>query len=474
MFIECLDPRRLMAAAASSVTPPIGLDATFGDGGLFTFRGRFAATGPMARGDGATFVCGELRRKGAAYDIPYVVKIKDDGTADTSFGANGYARLPFQDVLLENIPNENAGTQPSFAFTSVAYDSGNHSVYVAAVRRSHYGDGTTLALTRLTGSGAIDTTYGSRRGTFSYAPPLPAGELSTASARATAMNPLADGSVVLAVDRQTHQADTFDDANTAVGEESLALIKLRPNGTPDTAYGTGGVTQLLGGTVGPLVPDRTGYLNTRAIRRGFFNDVTTDASGVTHVLLRYETGDTSTVYNEDDENTEIATGRFDVKARTVSATGVVDDSKSYAWRLFDSRKTRSHARVTAVIPDGDAVRALVTGEPGYGKTAALYTLRPNQNPVAPRFAPPGISRVLSIAHSADGHWFAFNDGLVVRLNRYFMHNDTFGESGVVAVGSLNHIPIVGVTDSDDTNKAVLADEQGRFLALDNAGLVRFA
>ena len=56
--IERLDPCRMMAATASTVIPPSGLDTTFGDAGLFTFRGRFAATGPITHGDAATFVCG--------------------------------------------------------------------------------------------------------------------------------------------------------------------------------------------------------------------------------------------------------------------------------------------------------------------------------------------------------------------------------------------------------------------------------
>lgn len=465
----------MMAAAGSSVIPPSGLDATFGDAGLFTFRGRFDATGPITRGDGAIFVCGELRPKGIDYALPYVVKVREDGTVDPTFGSHGYARLPFQDVTLEAVRNEPwSGTNPSFAFTSVAYDADNDRVYVAAIRRTHYGDGTTLALTRLTGSGAIDTTYGSRRGTFSYAPPRPAGQYSVAAARATAINPLADGSVVLAVDRQTHASDTSKAVDTAVGEQSLALLKLRPNGTPDPAYGTGGVTQLLGGTVGVRESDGYGSYYSRAIRRGFFNDVRTDASGVTHVLLRYETGDTYSYYTEEDENTEIATGRFDIKARTISAAGTVDDTKSYAWRLFDSGKTPSHARVTAVIPDGGIVRVLVTGKPGYGKTAALHTLRPNQDPVVRRLKPAGVPRVFSIAHSPSGRWFAFNDGLITRLSDDFTPDTTFGVNGVAAVGSLNHIPIGGISDSNDTNFAVLADEEGRFVALDTAGLVRFA
>lgn len=481
MFIESLDTRCLMASFTSREGPPLGLDEAFGNAGQNYFRRGFVATGPVVTVGRAIFVPGEVRI-GRRPGVPYVVKLRDSGKVDTTFGVNGYAELPFRNRKLNfyeyDYSDQPSDSQPSFEFTAMAADPLGGGVFVATVQRNYYGGGTLAHVTRLSATGETSTRYGSY-GAYQYDEPIAGGPSAFATARFVAMNPLKDGSLVLALDRQTRTDTQYN----AAGKQSLALLKLRPNGRRDDAYGRRGAVQLMSGTVGTVSDNPTYSGGTlRDVKRAFFNDLQTDKRGNTTVLMRYEDGISTGAYYDLNENDEATRGRFDLKSRTVSATGVVDAATAYSWKLIDTGRDVSkeeyaydRIKVPSAVFDGRVVRVLVTRGSYLSEQGAVYTLRPGLSADAQPLNPDQFSAVFAMQRASTGQYFFSNDIQVARYNADFTPDRTFGENGIANDTTDNFLN----TDHDEVRQTVgglLPDATGRFLALNTGGtkLYRFA
>ncbi|MGC4033523.1 MAG: hypothetical protein QM754_17685 [Tepidisphaeraceae bacterium] len=477
MLIEPLDPRRLMASFDSREGPPLGLDESFGHAGQIEFRRGFVASGPIVTVGRAIFVPGEVSLDGRD-GVPYVVKLRDSGKIDTTFGVNGYAQLPFRNREEYDDVNEPSDSKPAFEFTQMIADPVGGGVYIATVQRQGYYFGTRASVTRLTASGTLDARFGTG-GTYSYDEKIPDGRFPFASARFTNLNALKDGSLVLALDRQTRT----DDEYTAVGLQNLALLKLRPNGRRDLFYGDRGAVQLLSGNVG-IVSDNPTYSGgtLRDVKRAFFNDLQTDKRGNTTVLFRYEDGISTGAYYDINENDEATRGRFDLKSRTVSSTGVVDESTAYSWKLIDTGRDVSQEeyaydriKVPNAVFDGRVIRVLVTRGSYLSEEGAVYTLRPGLRATSQPLQPDKFSAVFSMQRASTGQYFFSNDIQIARYNADFTPDITFGDNGIANDTTDNFLN----TDHDEVRQAVgglLPDATGRFLALNTNGttLYRFA
>lgn len=245
-----LEPRRLLAAG--------DLDATFGSGGVVTspFGSTSSSISALAlQPDGKIIAAGFT---GQAYAI---ARYNTDGSLDQSFGSGGtvvidspgsahsVALEPDGDIIV--VGDRNTGTDdtlvvqltshgaldPGFGANgeeilnlggggSVAIDAAG-TVYVAG---DLYG---TYNVARLNADGSVDTTFG-KNGIAS----LPAQPFSNGNLHDIALQ--ADGKIVLGGSGGIMIAGPGG-VPTAVPD--FAVVRFNSDGTPDTAFGTGGVVQ---------------------------------------------------------------------------------------------------------------------------------------------------------------------------------------------------------------------------------------
>lgn len=204
--------------------PDGSLDPAFGTGGHVRMR---AVPGTPANSagavaiqpDGAIVVAGSALRGGTAFDY-WVLRLRPDGTLDAGFGDGGHAVFP---------------VGPGAALDGVA----SHGLSLTADGRMVVtgsaltgGGGGGLAVARLLGDGRLDTGFAGT-GTLS----LPLGDGATRGVGVIPGVPMLIG------------ADIEAERNTAASRR-LALVALREDGTPETAFAPGGTWKLaLGGDV---------------------------------------------------------------------------------------------------------------------------------------------------------------------------------------------------------------------------------
>ena len=446
MFIESLDARRLMVGTTHYAN---GRDPTFADDGHLTFHGFvpgyslayfYPSTTVIGGPDGGTFVAGS---DGQQYRrLNRVAKLDADGKIDPSWGSAGYAAIPQE-------------------ATQLAYDAAEGYLYVGSNGASDGDAGPLmLSVTRLTHRGRVDRSFGTD-GTFTYLPPIPEGGTATSSVEA--INPLPDGSAVLAVDRDSSSAETSD--------QNLALIKLRPDGTRDPHYGKKGVVQLIGGSVTPteyVGSDPNGVKSL--VKRGFFSDVRTGKNGETTALIRYEDGSvTQSTETAQILSDEADQGRLDLKSRTVSAAGVEETDQARSWTLLDTGDDKDLSfQINYIGPDRQSVRAVVhvsdfsgvTDGAGGKSSAYLYTLNAERRPTRVPFAPAGLKGLSSLSRSADGQYVASDDTHIVRLRKNFTRDPTFADHGLATAGG----DLFGTYYFGSEN--ALIDGQGRVFAFE--------
>ncbi|MDB5327791.1 MAG: hypothetical protein JWM57_3360 [Phycisphaerales bacterium] len=422
MFFESLDARRLMAAT--------GLDPTFANDGSLTLKSPLTPNGAFAAGGGATFMAVDNGT------LHYVAKLDAAGQLDPTFGSAGLARVGFK-------------------VSQLAYLNG--TIYAGGTTPATAALGETLNVTRLRPTGKIDQAFGSA-GTFSFASALPSGTAPTAKVSVDKINVLADGSAVVAIDRTTAATDTDPNFVHRDTDQNLALIKLRPDGTKDTRYGMRGISVLLTGTVRHTFPSALVEINAD---RGYFADVQTNRHGVTSVLIQKQTGTGSELndaYDDNEEYDAVGVGRFDVKARTISAKGVVDPATAYSWKLLDSTGDDStYYRVPYVGYQGGSLRATVA-EIGKSTSATyFYTLQPGARPTRQAIDTHIAGDVAQFIPSIKGTYFAVGFKRITRLNSDFTIDSSFGVNGLAR------------TDSSDLG--FFADDSGRLLGA-YGGIVR--
>lgn len=128
-----------------------------------------------------------------------------DGTIDTAWGKNGVAAVPAVPAQL-------------------AWDSANHLLYSGSNGvMSGVNDGI-ARVTRLRADGSLDATFADG-GVFTYTTPYDGSETTFATATVEAVNPLKDGSAIVALQRRR------SDSGSSVVDTDLTLYKLRRGGT---------------------------------------------------------------------------------------------------------------------------------------------------------------------------------------------------------------------------------------------------
>ena len=412
MFIEPLDARYLMAAR--------GLDTFFATHGRYAFPKGYAPGDAIASTDSEIFV--EVS-KGTKR---YVAKLTEAGDLDTSYGTNGYAPIPY-------------------AANKLAYDANRDLLYVAGTVATASDDRVSeLRLTRLLPSGDIDTSY-ANRGTFAYAQPTPGTDFEFVTASVEQINLLVDGSAVLGVDRAIGVSSGYFTDHT---DRSLALFRLRPDGTRDSRFGRRGSTELFSGTedfrFGPSD-------NSISFSRPYFANMQTSAKGVVSVIMERFVGAGSTILDEFPPLANETAGQLQIKARTVSAKGAIDESAAYSWTLPNASKDN-----TAYAGfDGGTVK-VVLSQGNMPASTSLFTLRPSQQPKARALSLPGLASVTRVFSDGSGHYFAADSMHVTRLFNDFTVDGTFG--------------LHGVATADRHFNGIFADTSRRILATDDSSL----
>ncbi|MEY4976099.1 MAG: hypothetical protein RIQ97_1294, partial [Pseudomonadota bacterium] len=138
-----------------------------------------------------------------------------DGTVNTGFGSNGWVATGFVNA---------AGAALGEARGEAMAVDAQGNVLVAGSVYNPFSGFLELALARWTSSGALDTSF-SADGRLTL-------DLSQRDDKAQAVSVLADGSILV--------AGLATDRN---GNSNLSLVRLNPNGTLDSRFGTGGAVQ---------------------------------------------------------------------------------------------------------------------------------------------------------------------------------------------------------------------------------------
>ncbi len=200
-----------VSAAASVVSDPVGLDPSFGVGGLaptsLTFHDQFPYAAIARQPDGKILAASQYSAN--AWQL---TRLNPDGTLDTSFGVNGVALATFPVTAA-------TGNYPD-PYTIVVQPDGN--ILVGGKIVEGYG---TPALCRFTSSGQLDPTFGTGgiADLSTYETP------SSAWVDGIALRP--DGRILLAIENN--------------GTAFLRAVQLLPSGVPDSTFGSGGETPQL-------------------------------------------------------------------------------------------------------------------------------------------------------------------------------------------------------------------------------------
>jgi uncharacterized delta-60 repeat protein len=184
------------------------LDLSFGDQGKATVPDLTSVTAMVDLPDGRIVAIGPYQSGPSNTDFG-VVRLTANGDPDPTFGTNGLATIGF-DVI------------PNGADYPAAIELRPDGGVVMAGSAATSGSATEAALAVLTRDGKPDPAFNTD-GKISF----PLGDGVTPSA-ATAVRVLADGSILVA------------GTGTVASGHVVAAAKLRPAGTFDTGYGTGG------------------------------------------------------------------------------------------------------------------------------------------------------------------------------------------------------------------------------------------
>lgn len=377
-----------------------------------------------------------------------VTKYDRSGHLITKFGSNGYAPVPFEvDRMAYDTVSGSLYIAGSEYVSAVHSKSGHVSGYIPPLTKTN--------VARLAPSGKFDTSFGTK-GVFDYR--LIARTIEYVTTSTETINPLPDGSVLLGVDRATRYEGGSAD-------QDLVLIKLRPNGTYDTRFGTNGITQVINGHFEPnYALDVTE--NARGFR-GVFSDVQVDADGSTRVAMKY--GDGTRYYREDYPNVELPLiGKFYVLSRTVTARGKLDRSRSAAWEVADNTHGAPGAGFTYVGFDGRALHASISqfgGRPSDRFELYLYTLKPARRPTRRLIVPASENTYIpNLTRSANGTYaMTDSDKHAFRLRGDFTTDPSFGVKGV-ATGTNSFVGF--------ENPSIYADDLGRVLVFEYAAAIK--
>lgn len=200
------------------------LDTTFGTGGVARQNVAVGTSGELARGivvqsTGRIVISGTVEHANAQdsrdRDIA-VVRFNANGTLDTSFGTNGVALLDLSDGEVVG-----SGYVADTAWGLIV--DGSDRLIVSGAQKRTGGTDTDFAIVRLTANGARDTSFGTNGVTTV--------DIENQSASPRSGMVLADGRIV------------GSGYMTVDGVTSAVIFKLRSDGQLDTSFGTGGISR---------------------------------------------------------------------------------------------------------------------------------------------------------------------------------------------------------------------------------------
>ena len=194
-------------------TPTAGqLDPTFGSAGLTTTDIRFQPVAEVALANGQYLAAGTTE---SLYLTDFVVaRFNADGSLDTTFGKAGYSGLDFDNSAdyVNDLVVQSDGK---------ILVLGSSSKTVGGVYKQEF------ALARFNADGSLDTGFGT--GGTVVLDPAPGsndfGQIQTAILQT-------GGKIVL-----------VGDTSGASGSNNVTLVRLNPNGSVDTSYGSGGIAR---------------------------------------------------------------------------------------------------------------------------------------------------------------------------------------------------------------------------------------
>jgi uncharacterized delta-60 repeat protein len=187
-------------------------DASFGTSGrVVTAVTNIGPEGNFTRnGDGTLLVRGV--RFNGTNDVPFAAKFTSAGAPDPSFGTNGL-------VTLDSLPQ-------AIAPSGSVVDASGRVVIVGTTLDTGAGEREDIFVTRLTTSGATDTTFGNN-GVAQFA----LSAVDNRSDRGTTIDVQPDGKLVVGGRTKVTSGLGYD----------FLLMRLDANGAPDPSFGTNGV-----------------------------------------------------------------------------------------------------------------------------------------------------------------------------------------------------------------------------------------
>lgn len=397
---DVLESRVLMAA-----TP---LDPTFGTGGKAASLDG-GASHVLATGD-AIYV--ESTRIDGNSDRRLLYKYTSAGKLDASWGGGGQVALPME-------------------MTQIAYDQRTGLLYTAG-----NGDGSADApkvmVMRFTRTGQFDSTFGTD-GIAGYTPVSTAANTQTATS-ITKILPVAGKGLMVGFTLSAYSRDEDD---------SAVLMKLRGNGTRDPGFGRSGKVTLLGGyeitTAGGATegPYAYNYASPR------ITDLVEQPQGIRVVLTRA----TGTSHGSDDFNSDSSNETFQIKLRTVFASGTVDTGTAYSWTLLKplttggntfqtmiaryDGKNAKHDNVSVIgeVTTYDASSSS-TGKVSHTATEPyLFSIAPGVR-ASPRRLDRRLTGVTAVYSATPGIYFAAVSGAVVKTSFSGANTTGFADGGV--------------------------------------------
>jgi uncharacterized delta-60 repeat protein len=366
--------------AVARYTTAGALDTSFGTGGIATVNVQEAGIAETVRGvvlqaDGKIILAGTAEGIERTEEVPVATNINiaaarlnADGTADPSFGEAGIRQL---DLSL-NVGN--AGE----SVWGVDRDAQNRLLVFGGTRGTGTRADTDRVVVRLTATGAVDTSFATE-GVYT---------LNIANLNDNARNGqvLADGKILAA---------GYTSQPTGVGTQaanSVVLLRLNSDGTPDTTFGVGGVENH-----NPFVPDEPfttlwGFVEAYAARA--------QSSGA-YVTTGY--------------GRPGGTGTLDMIALRFTANGTPDPTWGTAGVVqFDVAGENERGRNLLVLPD-DRVVVVGLTTPVAPNTDALVVLLSANGALEPSFNGTGWrsydfggadEQFYGVALAPSGNWVA--------------------------------------------------------------------
>lgn len=269
------------------------IDNTFGTNGFAHLTGLYNSKRVAIQGDGKIVVGGF-----SSNDNYGLARLNSDGTLDVSFGSNGYVITQMEDTngtnvasYVEDIALQNDGKVVAVGF-AVCGETAND-----------------IVIARYNSDGTLDNTF---NGTG-----IIMEDLGTCADFAISVKIQPDNKIVVGGHKETQLI-------VGVPDYDLAIIRLNPDGTKDTSFGTNGYT----------------YVNA-GVEASYNNDIAIQDDG----KILYA-----------GQGANYSTNKFDVLVGRLNSDGSIDNTfGENGYMLYNPTNNESHTSSMAIDNDGKIV-----------------------------------------------------------------------------------------------------------------------